>query len=98
MSLRIHLLSQGRRIRVPDWQEMSQGKTQCFDCFAPFQAHFFVRAGLQVWCEVEKSSKILATREQAGLEAVEQLQNAWRRLKRDEKVSSGSRLRPGVSA
>jgi len=77
---------------------MSQGKTQLFDCFAPFQAHFFVRAGLQVWCEVETSSNILVTREQAGLDAVEQLQNAWRRLKRDEKVSSRPRCRPRIAA
>ena len=41
---------------------------------------------MQVWCEVNQSTHKQATRQQAGLEAVEQLQNVWRRLKRDEKV------------
>ena len=40
----------------------------------------------QVWCEVKQNAHTQATRQQAGLETVEKLQNVWRQLKRDEKV------------
>ena len=40
-----------------------------------------------MWCEAEESAQApRVTRQQARLEAVEKLQDAWRRLKRDEKV------------
>lgn len=42
---------------------------------------------LQVWCEVKQNAHTQATRQQAGLETVEKLQNVWRQLKRDEKVT-----------
>jgi hypothetical protein len=41
----------------------------------------------QVWCEVKQNAHTQATRQQAGLETVEKLQNVWRQLKRDEKVT-----------
>jgi hypothetical protein len=40
-----------------------------------------------VWCEVKQNAHTQATRQQAGLETVEKLQNVWRQLKRDEKVT-----------
>jgi hypothetical protein len=48
----------------------------------------------QAWCEVESARDSLkqTTRHEAGLEAMGELQNAWRRLKRDEKVCVCSQL------
>ena len=41
-----------------------------------------------VWCASERSAPKQVTRQQVGLEAVEQLQASWRRLKRGEKAIS----------
>ena len=42
----------------------------------------------QVWCETESTRDSLkkTTRHEAALEALGDLHNSWRRLKRDEKV------------
>ena len=48
-----------------------------------------------MWCEAEESAQApRVTRQQARLEAVEKLQDAWRRLKRDEKVPARAAEQP----